>query len=74
VVLNNKTRSSLIDLISPLDGIIDYRETPMFQDGFEVVGGRLPTADKKIVGDSGFTEVILTLSNEHTKSQYRFGA
>ena len=53
-VLNNKSRCDLIDLFSSLDGIMDYRDTPMFQDDSELVGGRLPKADKKIVGKSGF--------------------
>jgi hypothetical protein len=63
-VLNDKKRSGLADLFSSLDGIMDYRDTPMFQDDFEVVGGRLPKADKKIVGKPGFTEVISMLSIE----------
>ena len=64
-VLYNKTRGSLVELFSALDGIIDYRDTPMFQDDFDMVGGRLPNADKKIIGKSGFTEVISMLSIEY---------
>lgn len=69
VVLNNKARGGLADLISSLDGKMDFRDTPMFQDDFELVGGRMPTADKKIVGKSGFTEVVVKLSNGHGLSQ-----
>jgi hypothetical protein len=47
---------------------MDYRDTPMFQDDFEVVGGRLPKADKKIVGKPGFSEVISMLSIEYCES------
>ena len=67
-VLNNKNRSGLVDLFSSLDGIMDYRSTPMFQDDYDVVGGRLPKADKKIVGKPGFTEVISMLSIECCES------
>ena len=69
IVLNNKTRSDLIDLISPLDGIMDYRDTPMFQDDYEIVGGRLPTADKKIVGKPDFTQVMIILSSEYSNTK-----
>jgi hypothetical protein len=64
VVLKNKTRGDLIDLISPLDDIMDYRSMPMFQDEYEIVGGRLPTADKKVVGKPDFTQAMIALSNE----------
>jgi hypothetical protein len=67
-VLHNKTRGDLADLFSSLDDIMDYRDTPMFQDDFEVVGGRLPKADKKIVGKLGFTDVVTTLSLEYCNS------
>jgi hypothetical protein len=59
-VLNNKTRGELIDRFSSLD-VMDYKDTPMFQDDFDMVGGRLPKADKKIVGKLEFTEVISML-------------
>ena len=67
-VLNNKTRSDLIDLISTLDDRMDYRNTPMFQDEFEMVGGRLPSADKKIVGKPDFSKAISALFNEYINS------
>ena len=67
-VLNNKTRSDLVDLISQLDNGMDYRNTPMFQDDFVVVGGRLPSADKKIVGKPGFSQVVSALFNEYINS------
>jgi hypothetical protein len=63
-VLNNKTRGDLVKLISSLDDTMDYRDTPMFQDDYELVGGRMPKADKTIVGKPGFTEVVYMLSNE----------
>ena len=66
-VLNNKTRGDLAGLISSLDGVMDYCDTPMFQDDFDLVGGRLPKADKKIVGKPGFTEAIVMLSDEYIK-------
>ncbi|MCL2153985.1 MAG: hypothetical protein FWH57_13740 [Oscillospiraceae bacterium] len=69
IVLNNKTRSDLVALISPLDSIMDYRDTPMFQDDYEIVGGRLPTADKKVVGKPDFTQVMIILSNEYSKTK-----
>ena len=69
-VLDNKTRGDLASLISPLDGIMDYRDTPMFQDDFGLVGGRLPKADKKIVCKSSFTEAIFMLSDEYCKALY----
>ena len=56
-----------MDVIPTLDGIMDYRDTPMFQDDYELIGGRLPKADKKIVGNSGFTEVIYILSDEYSE-------
>jgi hypothetical protein len=68
MVLHNKTRGELSDLFSSLGDIVDYRDTPMFQDDFEAVGGRLPKADKKIVGKPGFSEVISMLSIEYCKS------
>jgi len=67
-VLNNKTRTELVDLFSSLDDSMDYRDTPMFQDDFVLVGGRLPKADKKIVSKSSFTEVIYMLSDEYSSS------
>jgi hypothetical protein len=63
-VLNNKTRGGLVKLISSLDDTMNYSDTPMFQDDYELVGGRMPKADKTIVGKSGFTEVVYMLSNE----------
>ncbi|MDR2571599.1 MAG: hypothetical protein LBD23_15085 [Oscillospiraceae bacterium] len=63
-VLNNKTRGDLIDSFSSLDDVMNYLDTPMFQDDLDVVGGRLPKADKKIVGKVDFTEVITLLSLE----------
>jgi hypothetical protein len=73
-VLENKTRGDLVDLISPLDDVIQYCDTPMFQDDLEVVGGRLPKADKKIVGKSGFTDIIYELANGYDESQYQMEA
>ena len=67
-VLGNKTRGGLIDIISSLDAAIDYKDTPMYQDDLEVIGGRLPKADKKIVGNSDFTQVIFMLSNQYSIS------
>jgi len=67
-VLNNKARGDLIGIFSSLDGIMDYRDTPMFQDDFDMVGGRLPKADKKIVGKSGFTEIVSILSIQYSKA------
>ena len=67
-VLDNKTRGDLVGLFSTLDDIMDYRDTPMFQDDYDLVGGRLPKADKKIVGKPSFTEVISVLSFEYSKS------
>ena len=67
-VLNNKNRSGLVDLFSSLDGIMDYRSTPMFQGDYDVVADRLPKADKKIVGKPSFTEVISMLSIEYCVS------
>jgi hypothetical protein len=61
-VLNNKSRGGLTELFSSLDNNMDYRDTPMFQDDSELIGGRLPKADKKIVGKSEFTEVIYMLT------------
>lgn len=66
-VLENKARGELVDLFSSLDDKLDYRDTPMYQDDFDMVGGRMPKADKKIVGKIGFTEVVFTLSNSYTK-------
>jgi len=68
VVLGGKTRGDLIELFSSLDDIMVYRDTPMYQDDLHVVGGRLPKADRKIVGNSGFTEVISMLSIEYCLS------
>jgi hypothetical protein len=73
-VLCNKSRSGLADLFSSLDGVMDFRDTPMFQDDLEVVGGRMPKADKKIVGKPCFTEVILTLSSDFRNPQHQLGA
>jgi len=67
-VLNNKTRGELVALISSIDDSMDYCDTPMFQDDFDMVGGRLPKADRKIVGKTSFTEVIHILSHEYIKS------
>jgi len=67
-ILGDKKRGELIDLISSLGDRMDYRDTPMFQDDSDVVGGRLPKADKTIVSKSVFTEVVLMLSDEFTMS------
>ena len=64
-VLNNKTRSDLVALFSSLDDCMDYRDTPMFQDDLDLIGGRLPKADRKIVGNPSFTEVIFMLSKDY---------
>jgi hypothetical protein len=71
-VLNNKTRGDLIELISSLDGTIDYCDTPMFQDDLEIIGGRLPKADKSIVGNPCFAEIIYTLNFEYIKAKKSF--
>jgi hypothetical protein len=73
-VLNNRTRGGLADLISTLDDSMDYRNTPMYQDDFELVGGRLPKADKKIVGKDGFSEVVSMLFDEYNNSQFSLEA
>jgi hypothetical protein len=65
-------RSFLVSLISPLDDTMNYRDTPMFQDDFDLVGGRLPNADKKIVGKPDFTEVISMLSKGYSEPQCGF--
>ena len=65
-VLKNEIRCGLIERFSSLDDTMNYHDTPMFQDDFEVVGGRLPKADRKIVGKSGFTEVIYMLSSDYS--------
>ena len=62
-VLNHKSRNELVDLFSSLDGLMDYCDTPMYQDDFDMVGGRLPKADKRIVGKSSFSEAVLMLSS-----------
>ena len=67
-VLNNKSRNDLVDLFSSLDHCMDYCDTPMFQDDFDTVGGRLPRADKAIVGNTDFTKVVSMLSNEPRES------
>jgi hypothetical protein len=70
-VLDNKSRGGLATILSSLDGSMEYRSTPMFQNDLEIVGGRLPKADKKIVGKAGFAEVVSMLSNEYCKSQHQ---
>ena len=69
-VLNNKVRGDLVDLFSTLADSMDYRDTSMFQDDYEVVGGRLPKADKKIVDKSDFGIVILMLSKQYCNPQH----
>ena len=66
-VLGNKTQSDWVDIFSPLDAVIRYRGTPMYQDDFDMIGGRLPKADRKIVGKTGFSDVIYLLSGEYSK-------
>jgi hypothetical protein len=66
-VLDGKARGDLADLFATLDGSMAFRDTPMFQDDFEVVGGRLPRADKKIVGKPGFAEAVHKLADEYCK-------
>jgi hypothetical protein len=73
-VLMNMTRGDLISQFSTLDDCMDYRETPMFQDDLDVVGGRLPRADRKIVGKNDFTEVISFLAVEYNLSLNQNGA
>ena len=68
-VLGNKSRAGLMDLIALHNNAMDYRDTPMFQDDLEEIGGRLPAADKRIVGNPGFTGVINMLSDEYCQSQ-----
>jgi len=63
-VLQGRTRGDLIDIFSSIDDLKVYRNTPMFQNDFEIVGGRLPKADKKIVGKPDFTQIISMLSLE----------
>ena len=67
-VLSSRTRATLAGIFSELDDIMDYCDTPMFQDDLQLVGGRLPKADKKIVGALGFTEVITMLAVEYSNS------
>jgi len=67
-VLDNKTRGDLAPRFSALDDILDYRETPMFQDDLDLIGGRLPKADRKIVGKISFTKVISRLADDYTSS------
>ena len=67
-VLNNKARGELAVLFSSLDEAMLFSDTPMYQDDYEVVGGRLPKADKKIVGKPGFTEIITALPIDFVKS------
>jgi hypothetical protein len=68
-VLYNNARGDLVERFSTLDSSMNYRDTFMFQDDYEMVGGRLPKADKMIVGKSSFTEVIIMLSSDFCKSQ-----
>jgi hypothetical protein len=68
MVLGGKARGQLIGLFSSLDVSADYTDTPMFQDDSDLIGGRLPKADKRIVGKSSFTEIIIMLSNAHSMS------
>jgi len=37
----------------------------MFQDDLDLIGGRLPKAYRKIVGNPSFTEVIFMLSKDY---------
>jgi len=63
LVLDNKPRGELIDLIAIHNDSMDYCDTPMYQDDLEEIGGRLPTADKRIVGTPGFSKVVSMLSD-----------
>ena len=67
-VMNNRNRADLADLFSSLDDAMDYYDTPMYQDDFQMIGGRLPKADKKIVCKLDFTEVINMLAIEYRKA------
>jgi len=68
LVLGNKSRGDLTGLFSQLDDIMDYYETPMYQYDYEAIGGRMPKADKSIVGHSSFTNVIYMMSDAFTKT------
>jgi len=70
-LLDDKSRGGLTDIFSSLDDIMSFRDTPMFQDDLDVVGGRLPKVDRKIVGNTGFTEVIYILSDEYKKRLFQ---
>ena len=63
-VLNGKSRNDFVDLFSILDEFMDYRDTPMFQEDTDMIGGRLPKVDKKIVGESVFSDAVLKLSDD----------
>ena len=63
-ILNNKAKGDLVELFASLDDRMDYRDTPMFQDDLDVIGGRLPKADKVIVNKQGFSDVIFALAND----------
>jgi len=62
-VMGNKARGDLADFYSTLDGRMSFRDTPMFQDDLDVVGGRLPKADKRIVVKKSFSDAIASLSD-----------
>jgi len=68
IVLDNKTRGDLVDRFSALDDIMLYQETPMFQKDLDLIGGRLPRADKTFVGNPRFTEVISRLADQYVSS------
>jgi len=67
-VLCNKTRGNLAGIFSSLDDKMTYYDTPMYQDEFEVVGGRLPKADRKIVGKPDFSKVISMMAVDYCNS------
>ena len=67
-ILQNKSRYGFAELFSSIDCSRGYLDTPMFQDDFELIGGRLPKADKRIVGKHSFTEMISSLAIEFCNS------
>lgn len=69
IILDNKTRGDLVDRFSALDDIMDFRDTPMFQDDLGLVGGCLPKPDRKIVGKISLSKVISRLSAQYVSSQ-----
>jgi len=72
IAMDSKSRGELVNLFSSLDDFMEYSDTPMYQDEYEIVGGRLPKSDRKIVGNPEFTKFINTLSGNICKSELSF--